>query len=168
VIYADIRIDRRGRPAPGLRRRGQGPIPGDRRRLRKAIAISSNIHPSGFDELMPKSTATATVDRLLHHVPCPDHRTPGQHLARASDRRQGGETPDLNPPAAPTGGEKSWPPVGGNHGRGWGERWPWFGRGRWPLTVPQPRVLIAQPRWLLALVLAQPARALVPAPPSPA
>ena len=34
----------------------------------RSIAISSNIHPSGFDELMPKSIATATVDRLLHHA----------------------------------------------------------------------------------------------------
>jgi DNA replication protein DnaC len=35
---------------------------------KRSIAISSNIHPSGFDELMPKSLATATVDRLLHHA----------------------------------------------------------------------------------------------------
>ena len=35
---------------------------------RRSIAISSNLHPSGFDELMPKTLATATVDRLLHHA----------------------------------------------------------------------------------------------------
>jgi DNA replication protein DnaC len=35
---------------------------------KRSIALSSNIHPSGFDELMPKSLATATVDRLLHHA----------------------------------------------------------------------------------------------------
>jgi DNA replication protein DnaC len=35
---------------------------------RRAIALSSNLHPSGFDELMPKSIANATVDRLLHHA----------------------------------------------------------------------------------------------------
>jgi len=35
---------------------------------KRSIAISSNIHPSGFDELMPKSLATATVERLLHHA----------------------------------------------------------------------------------------------------
>jgi len=35
---------------------------------KRSIAISSNIHPSGFDELMPKTLATATVDRLLHHA----------------------------------------------------------------------------------------------------
>ena len=32
------------------------------------MAISSNLHPAGFDELMPKTLATATVDRLLHHA----------------------------------------------------------------------------------------------------
>ncbi len=35
---------------------------------KRSIAISSNIHPSGFDELMPKTLATATVERLLHHA----------------------------------------------------------------------------------------------------
>ena len=32
------------------------------------IAVTSNIHPSGFDTIMPKTLATATVDRLLHHA----------------------------------------------------------------------------------------------------
>ena len=35
---------------------------------KRSIALSSNLHPSGFDELMPKTLATATVDRLLHHT----------------------------------------------------------------------------------------------------
>jgi DNA replication protein DnaC len=35
---------------------------------KRSVAISSNIHPSGFDELMPKTLATATVERLLHHA----------------------------------------------------------------------------------------------------
>ena len=35
---------------------------------RRSVAISSNLHPSGLDELMPKTLATATVDRLLHHA----------------------------------------------------------------------------------------------------
>jgi DNA replication protein DnaC len=35
---------------------------------KRSLAISSNIHPSGFDELMPKTLATATVERLLHHA----------------------------------------------------------------------------------------------------
>lgn len=35
---------------------------------KRSLAISSNIHPAGFDQLMPKTLATATVDRLLHHA----------------------------------------------------------------------------------------------------
>jgi DNA replication protein DnaC len=35
---------------------------------KRAVALSSNLHPAGFDELMPKTLATATVDRLLHHA----------------------------------------------------------------------------------------------------
>ena len=35
---------------------------------KRSVAISSNLHPAGFDELMPKTLATATVDRLLHHA----------------------------------------------------------------------------------------------------
>ena len=35
---------------------------------KRSLAISSNLHPAGFDELMPKTLATATVDRLLHHA----------------------------------------------------------------------------------------------------
>jgi DNA replication protein DnaC len=34
----------------------------------RSLAVSSNLHPAGFDELMPKTLATATVDRLLHHA----------------------------------------------------------------------------------------------------
>lgn len=34
----------------------------------RSLAISSNLHPCGFDEIMPKTLATATVDRLLHHA----------------------------------------------------------------------------------------------------
>lgn len=30
--------------------------------------MSSNLHPAGYDELMPKTLATATVDRLLHEA----------------------------------------------------------------------------------------------------
>ena len=33
---------------------------------RRSIAVTSNIHPSGFDTIMPKTLAT--VDRLLHHA----------------------------------------------------------------------------------------------------
>jgi DNA replication protein DnaC len=35
---------------------------------KRSLAVSSNLHPSGFDQLMGKSLATALVDRLLHHA----------------------------------------------------------------------------------------------------
>lgn len=35
---------------------------------RRSVALSSNLHPSGFDELMPRTLATALVDRLMHHA----------------------------------------------------------------------------------------------------
>ncbi len=35
---------------------------------RRSIALSSNLHPSGFDQLMDKTIASALVDRLLHHA----------------------------------------------------------------------------------------------------
>ena len=35
---------------------------------KRSIARSSTLHPAGFDELMPKTIANATVDRLLHHA----------------------------------------------------------------------------------------------------
>ena len=34
----------------------------------RSIALSSNLHPAGFDELMPKAIANAAVDQLLHHA----------------------------------------------------------------------------------------------------
>lgn len=35
---------------------------------KRSIALSSSLHPAGFDELMPMSIANATVDRLKHHA----------------------------------------------------------------------------------------------------
>jgi DNA replication protein DnaC len=35
---------------------------------RRSLAISSNLHPSAFDQLMERTIATALVDRLLHHA----------------------------------------------------------------------------------------------------
>ena len=35
---------------------------------KRSIAMSSNLHPSGLDEIMPKTLAGAMVDRLLHHA----------------------------------------------------------------------------------------------------
>ena len=34
---------------------------------KRSVAVSSNLHPSGFDELMPKTLATATVDNRSTH-----------------------------------------------------------------------------------------------------
>lgn len=35
---------------------------------RRSLALSSNLHPSGFDQLMDRTIASALVDRLLHHA----------------------------------------------------------------------------------------------------
>jgi DNA replication protein DnaC len=35
---------------------------------RRSVVVTSGIHPSRFDQLMPKTVATGTVDRLLHHA----------------------------------------------------------------------------------------------------
>ena len=35
---------------------------------KRSIALSSNLHPAGCDELKPKTIANATVDRLMHHA----------------------------------------------------------------------------------------------------
>ena len=35
---------------------------------RRALALSTNLHPSGFDQLMDKTIASALVDRLMHHA----------------------------------------------------------------------------------------------------
>ncbi|MFL6054251.1 MAG: ATP-binding protein [Actinoallomurus sp.] len=35
---------------------------------RRSLAVTINTHPSGFDSIMPKTLATAAIDRLLHHA----------------------------------------------------------------------------------------------------
>lgn len=35
---------------------------------KRSVAITSNLHPAGFDTIMPKTLATAAVDRFLHHA----------------------------------------------------------------------------------------------------
>jgi DNA replication protein DnaC len=35
---------------------------------KRSIAVSSNLHPAGFESVIPKNPATATVDRLLAHA----------------------------------------------------------------------------------------------------
>jgi DNA replication protein DnaC len=50
---------------------------------RRSIAVTSNIHPSGFDTIMPKTLATATVDRLLHHAHLVTTQGDSHRLAQA-------------------------------------------------------------------------------------
>src|SRR5207302_4136801 len=38
-------------------------------RDRRSVTVTSNVHPTGgFGTIMPKTLATAAVDRLLHHA----------------------------------------------------------------------------------------------------
>lgn len=114
---------------------------------RRSLAITSNIHPSGFDELMPKTLAAATVDRLLHHahvivtegtesyrltqatrargvVPLGRPREPVDRsgCTTAYGLRYAAATGELKRgETVATGGEKTWPSAGRLDGRCWGE-----------------------------------------------
>jgi DNA replication protein DnaC len=58
---------------------------------KRSVAVSSNLHPAAFDEIMPKTLATATVDRLLHHAHlCP---TSGDSVRLAQALAGTGVTP---------------------------------------------------------------------------
>jgi DNA replication protein DnaC len=74
---------------------------------RRSVAVTSNIHPSGFDQLMPKTLATATVDRLLHHAHLVLTKGDSHRLAEALAAK--GVIP------------LSWPPTGSPHGHPPGE-----------------------------------------------
>nr|WP_311766736.1 ATP-binding protein [Streptomyces rhizosphaericus] len=50
---------------------------------RRSVAVTSNIHPSGFDSIMPKTLATATVDGLLHHAHLVPTKGDSHRLAEA-------------------------------------------------------------------------------------
>ncbi len=50
---------------------------------RRSMTVTSNIHPSGFDTIMPKTLATATVDRLLHHAHLITTKGDSHRLAQA-------------------------------------------------------------------------------------
>ena len=41
--------------------------PADAAYEKRSVAVSSNLHPAAFDELMPKTLATATVDNRSKH-----------------------------------------------------------------------------------------------------
>jgi len=40
----------------------------------RSLALSTNLHPSGFDQLMDKTIASALVDKLLHRAHANRHR----------------------------------------------------------------------------------------------
>ena len=115
---------------------------------RRSLALSSNLHPSGFDQLMDKTIASALVDRLMHHA----HVivTDGESV-RLADAISGKgvvsftlspshHTVRGDPRGRPRG--KPWPSAGSSRGRPWGNLmavrgefwWPPVGRSRWPLT----------------------------------
>jgi len=50
---------------------------------RRSLAVTSNIHPSAFDTMMPKALAIPTVDRLLHHAHVIITEGDSQRLAQA-------------------------------------------------------------------------------------
>jgi hypothetical protein len=56
---------------------------------RRSVAVASNLHPAGWDELMSKTLAMATVDRLMHHAHVVMTRR-GQLPPRGGYLRQGG------------------------------------------------------------------------------
>jgi DNA replication protein DnaC len=65
---------------------------------RRSVIVTSNLHPSGFDSIMPKTLATAAVDRLLHHAHVV--LTEGTSLRLAQATTGQGVQP-LTPPARP-------------------------------------------------------------------
>jgi hypothetical protein len=100
---------------------------------KRSIAISSNLHTAGFDELMPKTLATATVDRLLHHAhvcqTSGDSIRLTQALAGKGVTQLNSRDPTMANPAEPsvggsvghhravllaTGRDIYWPPAGRN------------------------------------------------------
>ena len=64
-----------------------------------SVAVTSNLHPAGFGTIMPKTLATATVDRLLHHAHLIVTEGPSLRLAQAHRGQRGGAT-GLTPPRA--------------------------------------------------------------------
>ncbi len=119
---------------------------------RRSLAIAGNLHPSGFDELMPKTLAAATVDRLLHHahvLVCEG----GESYRLAQATRGHGVTPltttgktvsdrTAHSPTARWQHDLNSQAMGNSSGRPWGIsmatsgefQWPPLGRNRWPLT----------------------------------
>ncbi|GAB2745443.1 hypothetical protein [Kitasatospora kifunensis] len=49
--------------------------------------MTLNLHPSGFDSVMPETLATAGVDRLPHHAHMVLTKGAGPRLAQATTGR---------------------------------------------------------------------------------
>jgi hypothetical protein len=64
----------------------------------------SNIHPSGFDQIKPKTLATATVEWLLHHADLVLTKGDSHRLAKALSGKGWSPSPDLHR-------EQCWPPT---------------------------------------------------------
>ena len=69
---------------------------------------TSNIHPSGFDTIMPKTLATATVDRLLHHAHLVLAKGDSHRLAEALAGKGVIPLATQPPPAGRTRGHAAW------------------------------------------------------------
>ncbi|MEU4410236.1 ATP-binding protein [Streptosporangium sp. NPDC023963] len=54
---------------------------------RRSVAVTSDIHPSGFDTIMPKTLATETADRLMHHAHPVETSSDSHRLAEALSGR---------------------------------------------------------------------------------
>ena len=92
---------------------------------KRSIALTSNIHPAGFDELMPKTLAP-DVDRLFTTRTC--SITDGTHSYRLAQATAGrSEAPHLHAqrviaaPPRPTGSARVDDALGSSDGRHWGE-----------------------------------------------
>ena len=100
---------------------------------KRSIALSSNLHPAGFGELMPKTIANATVDRLMHHAHVGLTAGDSIRLTQATNGKGGDTTDQLSY------GQNTWPPPGSSAGHGWTV--PLSATGQIPLAldiVPRP------------------------------
>ena len=149
---------------------------------KRSIALSSNLHPAGFDELMPKTIANATVDRLLHHAHVVLTAGDSIRLTQATAGKGGDATDQLNR------GQICWPRTGSSaghgravllsatgqipmaldrrrsRGRAGGARRTapttpsrWCGAGRaWACSTARPPALLRWPGWLRRLPVSSP------------
>jgi IstB-like ATP binding protein len=73
---------------------------------RRSVAVTSNIHPSGFDTIMPKTLATATVDNGSCTTPT-SSRPRATPTGSPKPSPEGSDPPgNLTPPAGRTTGHQ--------------------------------------------------------------